>query len=218
MKTGRCHLAKIPVIEAGMEAMAELIERNIPVCATECFSISQTIAMCELYESISKKTGKCPPFFITHITGIFDEELKAYIERKKTDTAPELVHQADCIVARKEYRVIKERRFRTTLLCGGARGTHHFTEFVGGDVHVTLNWNTIKELNDANGPVISRIDIETPQEVIDELCKKLPYFQKAYYEDGLTYKEFKKFAPLQQFRNSFLKGWDHLLKEIKERR
>ena len=217
-KVGRNYMAKIPVTEAGMEAMKNIIERDIPICATECFSVSQTIAMCELYETISGKSGKFPPFYITHITGIFDEELKAFVDQEKTDIAPELLHQAGCIVAQKVYRVIKERGYSTTLLCGGARSTHHFTEFVGGDVHVTLNWSTVTELNDADGPVLSRIGSETPEESITELCRKVPNFRRAYDEDGLSHEEFGEFAPLQRFRNSFVEGWDRLREEIEIRR
>lgn len=217
-RVGRNYMAKIPVIESGMEAMAILIEKEVPICATECFTIAQMISMCELYERISRKCGKSPPFYITHITGIFDEEIRAYVEREKVSIDPEILHQSGCIVARKEYRIIKERGYRTTLLGGGARGMHHFTEFVGGDLHVTLNWSTIEELIRAGNQVIRRIDAETPQEIVEELSNKLPDFRKAYYEDGLRPAEYKDFAPLQRFRNNFLKGWAHLRKEIKERR
>jgi len=217
-RVGRNYMAKIPVIEPGMEAMAILVERNVPICATECFSIAQTVSMCELYEHISKRCGKSPPFFITHITGIFDEEIRAYVEREKIDIDPSILVQAGCIVARKEYRILKERGYRTTLLGGGARGLHHFTEFVGGDIHVTLNWSTIEDLIRSDRSVTRRIDIETPEEIIEELSEKLPDFKRAYYEDGLKPPEYKNFAPLQRFRNSFLKGWAHLRAEIKERR
>jgi len=217
-QVGKNYMAKIPVIESGMEAMAFLVEREIPICATECFSIAQTISMCELYERVSKKSGKSPPFFITHITGIFDEEIRAFVEKENISIEPGILHQAGCIVARKEYRLIKERGYRTTLLGGGARGTHHFTEFVGGDLHVTLNWSTTEELIKTENPVGRRIDVETPREIIEELSEKLPDFRKAYYEDGLKPSEYKNFAPLQRFRNSFLNGWAHLCEEIENRR
>ncbi len=211
---GKNYMAKIPVIEPGMEAMAYLIEQNIPICATECFSLSQAIAICELYESVSKKSGNSPPFFITHITGIFDEEIKSTVAREMIDLEPQLVDEAGCIVARKIYKDIRKRGYRTTLLGGGARSTEHFTEFVGGEMHVTLNWDTIQELIDADLPVVARIDTEAPIEVIEELSRKLPDFRRAYYEDGLKPGEFKGFAPLQRFRNSFLHGWNDLVQAI----
>lgn len=217
-KVGKNYMAKIPVTEIGMAAMVQLVGKDIPICATECFSISQAIAMCELYQSQAHKTGKWPPFFITHITGIYDEEIKAYIAREKIDIADEIVDQAGCAVGRKEYWLLKERGYKTTMLGGGARGPHHFTEFVGGDAHITVNWSTVEQLNQADGQVVSRIKAVTPDEVIEELSNKLPDFQRAYYEDALSVDEFEPFAPLQRFRNSFLKGWQHLLSEIAQRR
>jgi transaldolase len=217
-KVGENYMAKIPVIESGMEAMTYLIERDVPICATECFSVSQAIAMCELYEQASRKSGHSPPFFITHITGIFDEEMKATVTQQGIEIEPALVAQAGCIVARKIYGLIKERRYRTTLLGGGARGLEHFTEFVGGDMHVTLNWSTIQELIAADRPVVSRIDTAVAGDIIEELSAKLPGFRCAYAEDGLSPEEFKGFAPLQRFRNSFLRGWSHLRTAIEDSR
>lgn len=217
-RVGKNYMAKIPAIEPGMEAMVSLVERDIPICATECFTLSQTIAMCELYEQISRKCGKRPAFFITHITGIYDEELKAYVEREKVDIAPGLLDQAGCIVARREYRLLKDRGYHATMLGGGARGPHHFTELVGGDVHVTLNWSTMEELMNAHNQVIPAIDREESKEVIDELSAKLPDFRRACSEDGYAPNEFKDIPALQRFRNSFLAGWNHLMEEIAARR
>jgi hypothetical protein len=106
----------------------------------------------------------------------------------------------------------------TDLLGGGARDTHHFTEMVGGALHVTINWSTAEEIIKADPPLTSRIDALTPQAVIDELCDKLPDFRKAYYDDGLSIEEFGHFAPLRYFRNMFLKGWDTLLESVREQR
>lgn len=215
---GANYLAKIPVMPTGMEAMAELIGRDIPICATECFSIAQTVAMCALYEEVSKETGKSPPFFITHITGIYDEELQAQVERDGIDIAPERLKLAGSIIARKQYRLVKESGYRTTLLGGGARGTHHFTEFVGGDFHITMNWSTIAELNEMDGEVVNRIDPEDPPDLVEELREKIPDFRRAYDDDGLTPDEFEPFAPLQRFRNNFIAGCEAVKQAIAERR
>jgi transaldolase len=211
-------MAKIPVIEGGLEALEDCVAQDIPICATEIFSIAQTIHMCELYERAVEKTGKRPPFFVTHITGIFDEYLGKVVKREGIDIDPEVLAQAGCIIARKEYQLLKERGYQTTMLGGGARGTHHFTEMVGGAVHVTINWSTAQEIIDAGMPVVSRMDAEAPQSVIDELNEKLIDFRKAYREDGLSVEEFGEYGPVQLFRNAFLKGWYLLLAEIPTRR
>ena len=212
------YMAKIPVTVAGMQAMAELIGRDMPICATECFSIAQTRAMCDLYEKVSKASGKSPPFFITHITGIYDEELQAYVEREGVDIAPDRLRLAGSVVARKEYRFVKQRGYRATVLGGGARGTHHFTEFVGGDFHITMNWSTIQELNDLDGEVACRIDAEDPPDLVEELREKIPDFRRAYDDDGLTPEEFEPFAPLQRFRNNFIAGCEAVRQAIAARR
>ena len=217
-KLGPNYMAKIPVIEGGLEALESCVEENIPICATEVFSIAQAIHMCELYERAAKRTGNHPPFFVTHITGIYDEYLGKVVQREGIEIAPEVLAQAGCAVARKEYELLKERGYQTTLLGGGARGVHHFTEMVGGDVHVTINWSTAQEIMDTDTPVRPRMDAHTPQAVIDELADKLIDFRRAYDEDGLSVEEFAEYGPVQFFRNAFLKGWYLLLAEIPARR
>jgi transaldolase len=155
---------------------------------------------------------------VTHITGIFDEYLSKVAKRDGIEIDPAVLAQAGCAVARKEYQMLKERGYKTTMLGGGARGTHHFTEMVGGDVHVTINWSTAQELIEADSPVVSRIDVETPKSVIDELCEKFDDFRSAYYEDELSVEEYADYGPVQLFRNAFLKGWYLLLAEIVSRR
>jgi transaldolase len=212
------YMAKIPVINGGLQALEACVEERVPICATEVFSIAQAIHMCELYQSAVERTGNRPPFFVTHITGIFDEYLGKVAKREGIEIDPEVLAWAGCTIARKEYRMLKERGYDTTMLGGGARGTHHFTEMVGGDVHVTINWSTAQEIIDANPPVISRIDVETPQSVIDELSEKFPDFRKGYEDDGLSVEEFADFGPVQLFRNAFMRGWHLLLAEIPTRR
>jgi transaldolase len=215
---GRNFMAKIPVIKGGLEAIEACVEENIPVCATEVFSMAQAISICDLYQQTAARTGNHPPFYVTHITGIFDEYLGKVAKRDGIQITPAVLSQAGCALARREYRMLKERGYETIMLGGGARGTHHFTEMVGGDLHITINWSTAQELIEADGAVVSRIDVETPGSVIDELVEKLDDFRKAYYEDGLMVEEYAEYGPVQLFRNAFLKGWYLLLAEVSARR
>lgn len=212
------YMAKIPVIEAGMEAMARLVDLEVPMCATEVFSIAQAVTMCEAYERAAEESGKRPPFFLTHITGIYDEEIQHQVQRDGIDIDPELVRQAGTIVMRKQYRIIKERHFATTMLGGGARATYHFTEWVGGDAHITINYSTFEELFAENPPIEDRIHAPDSEDSIAELREKIPDFRRAYDDNGLTPCEFEDFAPLLRFRENFIDGCDDLLREIAKRR
>ena len=211
-------MTKIPVTRAGLQAIEVAVAENLPICATEIFSIAQARAVCDLYEQIAEKTGNRPPFYVTHITGIFDEYLQKVAKREGISVAPAVLKEAGCAVARKECEFLRERGYRPTMLGGGARDLYHFTEMVGGDIHVTINWSTAKELIDLDGPVVDRMPGATAQETIDELRETLPDFRKAYDEDGLSVDEFEAYGPVRLFRNAFLKGWYLLLAEVVSRR
>ncbi|MCX7950060.1 MAG: hypothetical protein N2509_08105 [Treponemataceae bacterium] len=217
-KLGKNFMAKIPVIAGGCEAIEELVERNIPVCATEIFSIAQALDICQRYQRASQKSGNRPPFYVTHITGILDQYFAEVVKSEKISLDPSILSQAGTIIARKEYRLLKERKLPGTLLGGGARNLTHFTEFVGGDFHITINWSTAEELIQKDPPVEKRIDTPTPQEVVEELSAKLPGFHRAYEEDGMKLEEFADFGPVMLFKTMFLNGYIRLLDEIAETR
>lgn len=217
-RLGENFMAKIPVTQAGIDAIEELVEENVPICATEIFSVSQAVRMCEVYQQAAERTGNRPAFYVTHITGIFDQYFRQIVESEHIDISPDVLRHAGCTIARKQYRVMKERGYPGTLLGGGARGTEHFTEMVGGDVHITINWSMAQELIEADGPVVPRIDAQMPQRAVDELCRKLPNFRRAYCEGALPVGEFKDFGPVVLFRTMFLNGYTRLLDEVAERR
>jgi transaldolase len=112
-----------------------------------------------------------------------------------------------------------ERGYHATFIGGGARGLHHFTEMVGGDLVVTINWEgTADKLIEQDPPVVWRLFNPVPQRVIDELMEKLPDFKRGYLEDGLSVEEYEHFGPVQLFRSSFVSSWKRTLDIIKERR
>jgi transaldolase len=211
-------MTKIPVTQAGLQAMEYLIAEDMPICATEVFALDQATQICEVYQRTAAKTGNRPPFYVTHITGIFDEYLAKLVAREGIDIEPEVLAWAGSAVARKQYHLLKERGYPGTLLGGGARNIQHFTEFVGGDFHITINWSTAQELIEADEPAISRIDVETPAAVVSELSEKLADFRKAHFEQMLPVEEFADYGPVQFFKNNFLAGYNHLLTEVTARR
>lgn len=218
-KLGKNFIAKIPTTKSGIEAMESLICENIPIIATEIMGISQAVHVCEMYKHVSKQIGKYPPFYVTHITGIFDEYMQNVVKKYNINISPDILWQAGCIVARKQYKILKERSYQCTMLGGGARGLNHFTEMVGSDMHITINWKgTADKLIELDPPVVYRMFNPVPDHIVDELLRKIPDFKKAYQEDGLTLEEFKDFGPVNLFRDQFLNGWGFLLTTIKDRR
>ena len=204
-------IAKIPTTRAGLEAMRFLAARNVPIIATEIMSVSQCLAACAAY----REAGSEGAFFVTCIAGIFDDCLKMQAAEGKTDAAPDVLFQAGCALMRRQYRIMVQEGLPGILLGGGARGLHHFTEFVGGACDITINWKgTAEELLKLDGPVLNRMDARENELVIDELLAKSEVFRKAWLRDGLSVDEFENFPPVRLFRGQFEDGWAELVKEI----
>ena len=207
-------MAKIPSHEAGIAALEVLVARDVPTCATEIFSVDQATAVAEAYNRASATSGKRPALFITHITGIFDKYIAEYVQRQKIEIAPTVLQQAGWAAAHEQYRLAKLRGYPGLMLGGGALAPYHFTEMVGGDAHVTLNWSIVQALLAADGPVVPRIFSPAAPEVVSELAEKLPAFRQAYYENQLAVVEFRDYGPLVLFRNMFLAGYQRLVDAV----
>ena len=133
-------MIKIPGTEAGLEAMEVLLTENTPLNATEVMGVRQAMDICDIYERVTKKTGKYPVSYISHITGIYDEYLQEYVKKNNIDISPDILWQAGLAIARKVYQMMRDRQSRLGFIGGGVRGLHHFTEMVGADACITINW------------------------------------------------------------------------------
>jgi len=210
---------KIPTTPSGLKAMETLIPENTAINATEIFAIRQGLDLGELYERLVPRDQEGPKLWYSHIPGIYDDYLKAYVEQNGVDISPDLLVQAGLAVARKLYGIVKQRGYRMSFIGGGARGPHHFTELVGGDVNLTINWKgTADILLAQDPPVVYRMFNPVPEPVIAELSQKLPDFRVGYEENGLHASEYDEFGPVELFRSSFVKSWQRVLDLIHERR
>lgn len=52
-----------------------------------------------------------------------------------------MLHQAGPAVAKKVYHLVHDRGYELGFIGGGVRTLEDFTEMVGGDVCITMNWN-----------------------------------------------------------------------------
>lgn len=204
-------IIKVPSTPVGAYALKQLIVYRIPVIATLGFSVAQAVYMAEAYREALRQTKTSSVCYVTFIAGILDTYLSEKAEREGIIIGKELIQQAGCSATRAAYRIFKERRYEAILLGGGARGAHHFTELVGGDIAITIGWNLAHQLIEDDSSVVCHIDAKIPKHVLSELEDKLPDFHKAYYEKALLPEEFREFGPVVSFQNSFLTGYSQLL-------
>ena len=212
-------MAKIPVTEEGLKAIGILAAEGIPINATEVMAVKQALDVCEVYEEAIKGMKNPQPIFFSHITGIYDEYLKNVVEKNDIDISPDTLWQAGISIAKKIYRIVKEKGYHVGFIGGGARGLHHFTEMVGADCCVTINWKgTADILIEQDPPVVQRFLQPTSESVIDELLEKLEDYRRGYLINAIKPEEYEDFGPVVLFRNSFEKAWNGSLEFIKNRR
>ena len=203
-------MAKIPVTQEGLKAIRILAAKGFPINATEVMSIRQAMDVCEVYrEATNDLQGEeKAPIYFSHITGIFDEYLMKQVKAQNIDIEQDYLWQAGLIAAKKAYHVCKQLNSEVGFIGGGARGLHHFTEMVGADASITINWkNTADVLLKQDPVVIDQFHRPTPEIVIDELCRKLPDFVKGYFIDAIQPEEYEEYGPVVLFRKSFEDAW-----------
>ena len=205
-------ICKIPVVKEALPAMEELIRERIPVLATEVMSVKQAEVANDLYEKASAGMKDAPIMYIAHIAGIFDEQLKEDVTTGNIDVSPDALWQAGIAVAKKISGIYQARQSRVRFMDGGARGLHHFTEMVGCNGCVTINWKgTADKLIEENPVVIDRYSAPVAPTVLDELIEKVPNFRKAYIGCELAIDDFEAFPPVARFRKQFEDGWNKSL-------
>lgn len=218
-EAGENIMVKIPVVDSAMEAIETLVKERVPINATECMTVRQVLEVCARYERASRDLVNPAPLYYSVITGIYDEHIQKTVAARKLDVSGDAVWQAGMAVAKKAYALVRERGYHCHYIGGGARGLHHFTEMVGADCVVTINWTgTADKLLEQDPPVVSRFFDPVSLSVIDELTEKVEDFRRAYYINGITLEECEDFGPVVLFRSSFESAWKNCLEAIRTRR
>jgi len=201
-------MAKIPAIPAGLEAAGILAAEGVPVLLTECFAVRQVIDSCEIYTNAIKSLRNPAPMYFALITGIYDEYMQNYVKEHNIMIESDVLWQAGFSIAKKVHEIVEQRQYPCRFMGGGARGLHHFTEMVGANASITINWKgAAEELIKLDSPVVNRFSQPTPLEVIDVLTEKLEDYRKAYYMNALEPDEYEAYGPVSLFRYIFEEAW-----------
>lgn len=211
-------MVKLPANVAGAAALQQLVPQGVPICVTEVMGVPQAVYIWEAYRRAANASGRRPPFVVAFIAAPLDRYLAAYVEREKIAIAPQVLAQASFLVAREGYRLFKERGYDGVCLVGGASTPAYFSEFVGGEMHVTMNWAEVQALLDADGPLDPRLFAPPEPAVLRELSEKLPDFRRSYYEDALSPAEYPGYGPLNFFRDMFVQAYGKFVAALAARR
>jgi len=216
-KLGENVAVKIQSTESGIKAVEYLTGQGLNTICTKGFSVAQGIAMAEAYERGLNKTDAAPVCYVVNIAGILDDYLNEKIRELGMSIDLSYIRYAGVSMNRKLYQIFKKNNYKARLMFGGSRQPYHFTDLVGGDVAITISPSQAKPLIDENPPVVTRIDVETPSDIL-KVLEEIPDFCKAYYEDELYPSEFKDFGPCVKFQKACEEGYMKTLSIIESRR
>ena len=220
-KIGINVVPKIPSTEVGAKAIEQLTAMGINTIATMGFSVAQAVAMAKAYEcglTYLQKSCQKPRCFVVIIPGVFDDYLNELVEKIGINITPGIIRYAGNAWCRRVYKIFEEQGYHADLLVGGTRQVYHFTDFVGGKIHITHSFNTWQQLIKENPPVVSKISQETPSDIISELEDKFVDFRRAYKVDGLLPHEFRSFGPCVKFNTSCVNGYSETKEEVQAAR
>ena len=205
---------KIPATLPGFAAFERLVAEGVPTIVTEVFSLAQLVEANERYLTVAARTGSMPPFFLSPITGIFGDHLKALAARNGIDTDPQEPAFVGVILARACYELCKARSYPVTLLAGGARISFDLTGLVGARIHATINWSTFAEILSSEPDPAGSYSVPVDPSLVGRLEDAFPEVHQALHVDGLEAEAFEGFGPVQFFRNSFITGWQSVMAAI----
>jgi transaldolase len=210
-------IVKVPSWPAGAVALEKLAGMGIPTIATLGFSVDQAAYMAEACQRGIEASGIRAPCYVTFIAGVLDDYLTRVMTPAGGIAPIDLIQHAGCTATRAAYRLYKDRGYEARLIGGGARGPHHFTELVGGDMAVTIGWTIAQQILESGGQVKSRIGARTPRSIVAGLEARFPDFCKAFEVRSLRPEEFHDFGPVAWFQESFINGTNVLLRAIDAR-
>jgi transaldolase len=212
---------KLPVTKAGIDAIEELSYQGVSVNATVSFTVPQCVTVAEAVErgvERRKKEGKdistMSPV-CTIMVGRLDDWLKVIMVKKNLITEPGYLEWAGVAAAKKVYRLYQERGYRTRLLIAAYRNHYHWSQFIGGDMSMTIPYDWQKKFNASDVEVKNRIDDPVDPAIIRELQKKFPDFCRAYEEKGMKPEEFEGFGSTRRTLLSFIASYADLVAVIR---
>jgi transaldolase len=215
---------KLPATEAGILAMEEVTARGVNVNATVCFSVPQAVAVAESVErglrrreAAGHSTASMVPV-CTIMVGRLDDWLKVCAEKQKLVPTPGTLDWAGVACMKHAYQLYKNARYRTRLLAAAYRHHLHWSEFIGGDVILTIPAPWQRRFNASSVDVVQRMDNPVPPQALSELAEQFEDFRRAYDAKGMKTSEFDGFGATRRTLRTFIGSYYELVGIVRDLR
>jgi transaldolase len=213
-------IVKFPATKTGIAVMEEATYRGVSVNCTVSFSVAQAVAAAEAVERGLQRrdreglrTDDMGPV-ITIMVGRVEDWLRVLVDRDGVVVHPSALSYSGVAVFKRAYRIFQERKFRARLLAAAIRHHLHWSEFVGGDVVITLPSAWQKKFNASAIEVRERMGDPVDPAYIEQLRSAFPDFERAYEPDGLTVDAFDSFPPTVRTLRAFIASYHDLLAAV----
>ncbi len=213
-------IVKFPATRAGIGAIEEATARGVNVNVTVCFSVSQAVAAAEAIarglarlEAAGGDVTRMGPV-VTIMVGRVEDWLRVQTERDGIVADPAALPWSGVAVFKRAYGIFHERGYRARLLAAAIRHHLHWSEFVGGDVVITLPSAWQKRFNASDVEVEPRMDVPVDPAIVSELEAHYADFRRAHEPDGLSIAEFDGFPPTARTLRAFIGSYHELLGQV----
>jgi len=225
-------MVKIPGTAQGYPIIEELTSRGIATNNTLTFVLSQLM---DCAKSVMRGLEKAKAngvdlskwrSVITHMEARYGDlgGLREFGKEKGIELSDGDVRLAELAIFKKAYRTLKERGYQSKMLsCSlrlgptvdGKQRIWHLEEKAGASVIVTCPPSLIDEVINFPHPEDikfkpNQIDVDPPKDVMDKLMR-IPYFERAYDENGYTRAEYNTHPALVKTAEAFSKATNEMV-------
>jgi transaldolase len=225
-------MVKVPGTAQGYDVIEELTSRGIATNNTLTFVLSQLM---DCAKSVMRGLEKAKAngvdlskwrSVITHMEARYGDlgGLREAGAEKGIEITEGDVRLAELAIFKKAYRTLKERDYQSKMLsCSlrlgptvdGKQRIWHLEEKAGADIVVTCPPSLIDECINFPHPddirfEENRIAVDPPKEVMDKLMQ-IPYFSRAYDENGYTREEYNTHPALVKTHEAFSKATNEMV-------
>jgi len=228
-------MVKVPGSKEGYDVIKFLTSKGISTNNTLTFVLPQLMACAQAVKEgveVAKKNGVDLSRWrsvITHMTARYGDlgDLRKEAEALKIDISETDIRWAELAIFKKAYRLVKEGNYPSKMLiCSmrispvvdGKKFCWHLEKLAGGDIVFTCPPSFIEASFESLDGIEFRpqIDEEVPKGVLEKLLR-IPYFEKAYREDGLTRDEFNQHPALVATEIEFSKATEGMVDFVAKR-
>jgi transaldolase len=225
-------MIKVPGSKQGYEVIEYLTAKGISTNNTLTFVLPQLL---DCAKSVKRGLEKAKQngvdlskwrSVITHMESRYGDlgGLRDFAREKGIELTEGDIRLAELAIFKKAYRYLEDNRLSSKMLScslrigpqvNGVSRIWHLEEKTGAAVVVTCPPKFIDEvINLPDAPKIKfekdRIHRDIPKDVMDKLMR-VPYFERAYAEDGYTRDEYNQHPALQRTAEQFSKATQEMV-------